>query len=247
MTPTVALIHATPAAMAPARDAFADRFPQARVWNLLDDLLISQAQEAGEVTSPLRARMERLIEHAITGGADAVLLTCSMYGPVAHEVVASAGVPVLASDDALFAAVAELRPRRVAVLGPIQAGVDDTVARLRAHLGDDRAEVTGVVVEGAARAASAGNLPELERLVTAVARAVERSADVIVLGQFSLSPAAAAVAAAVSVPVLSPPHLAADALHSRLDTTRPDTTRPDTTRPDTTRPDTTRPDTTEES
>ena len=40
------------------------------------------------------------------------MLTCSMYGPVAHEVVASAGVPVLASDDALFAAVAELRPRR---------------------------------------------------------------------------------------------------------------------------------------
>ena len=47
MTPTVALIHATPAAMAPARDAFADRFPQARVWNLLDDLLISQARRRG--------------------------------------------------------------------------------------------------------------------------------------------------------------------------------------------------------
>jgi aspartate/glutamate racemase len=219
MTPTVALIHATPMAMAPARAAFADRFPQARLWNLLDDLLISQAQEAGAVTSPLRARMERLIEHAISGGADAVLLTCSMYGPVAHDVVGSAGVPVLASDDALFAAVTELRPRRVAVLGPNRAGLDDTVARLRSHLGADKAEITAVVVEGAAGAASAGDLAELERLVTAVARAVERNADVIVLGQFSLSPAARTAAEAVSVPVLSPPHLAADALHARLDTT----------------------------
>jgi predicted nucleotidyltransferase len=219
MTPTVALIHATPMAMAPARAAFADRFPQARLWNLLDDLLISQAQEAGAVTSPLRARMERLIEHAISGGADAVLLTCSMYGPVAHDVVGSAGVPVLASDDALFAAVTELRPRRVAVLGPNRAGLDDTVARLRSHLGADKAEITAVVVEGAAGAASAGDLAELERLVTAVARAVERDADVIVLGQFSLSPAARTAAEAVSVPVLSPPHLAADALHARLDTT----------------------------
>jgi aspartate/glutamate racemase len=217
--PTVALIHATPAAMAPARAAFADRFPQARVWNLLDDLLIGQAQEAGSVTAPLRRRMERLIDHAVSGGADAVLLTCSMYGPVAHYVGRSSSVPVLASDDALFDAVAGYRPRRVAVLGPVQAGVDDTVARLRAHLADDGADVTGVVVEGATRAAAAGDLAELERLVTAVARAVERTADVIVLGQFSLSPAAAAVAAAVSVPVLSPPHLAAEALHSRLDTT----------------------------
>jgi aspartate/glutamate racemase len=218
MTPTVALIHATPMAMAPARDAFGDRFPQARLWNLLDDLLISQAQEAGAVTSPLRVRMERLIEHAISGGADAVLLTCSMYGPVAHDVVESAHVPVLASDDALFAAVAGQRPRRVAVLGPNRAGLDDSVARLRSHLGADAAEVTAVVVEGAAGAASAGDLAELERLVTAVARTVEGSADVIVLGQFSLSPAAGAVAAAVSVPVLSPAHLAAEALQASLET-----------------------------
>jgi hypothetical protein len=79
--PTVALIHATPAAIGPARMAFSERFPRATVWNLLDDLLISQAQSAGGLTPALRGRMERLIEHAVAGGADAVLLTCSMYGP----------------------------------------------------------------------------------------------------------------------------------------------------------------------
>jgi len=216
MTPTVALIHATPAAMAPARAAFADRFPEATTWNLLDDLLISQAQEAGTVTSALRRRMERLIDHAVGGGADAVLLTCSMYGPVAHDVGRDAPVPVLASDDALFDAVAAQRPARVAVLGPVATGVDDTVARLQVHLGDAAVELSGLVVEGAASAASRGDQAELERLVTAAALRVEPTADVIVLGQFSLSPATAAAAAAVSVPVLSPPHLAAEILHSRL-------------------------------
>lgn len=216
--PTVALIHATPAAMAPARAAFADRFPQARVWNLLDDLLISEAQEAGSVTAPLRRRMERLIDHAVSGGADAVLLTCSMYGPVAHDVGRSTSVPLLASDDALFAAVAAYDPERVAVLGPVQAGVDDTVARLRSHLGNGAADVVGQVVEGAASAAAAGDAVALEQLVAAAARSVEPNADVIVLGQFSLSPAAGAAGAAVSVPVLSPPHLAAEALHTLLET-----------------------------
>jgi hypothetical protein len=221
MTPTVALIHATPAAMGPARDAFADRFPQARVWNLLDDLLVSQAEEAGSITPGLRGRMAGLIDHAVRGGADAVLLTCSMYGPVAHDAAGASSVPLLASDDALFAAVAERRPQRVAVLGPIRAGVDDTVARLRAHLGDDAAEVTGRMVDGAGRATAAGNLAELERLVVAAALAAEPDADLIVLGQFSLSPATQAAAAAVPVPVLSPPHLAAEALSARLATAEP--------------------------
>jgi hypothetical protein len=214
-TPTVALIHATPAAMGPARTAFAERFPHARLWNLLDDLLISQADEAGSITPPLRRRMERLIEHALDGGADGVLLTCSMYGPVAHD-VPSGDRPVLASDDALFARVVEHRPERVAVLGPLRAGVDDTVTRLRRYLDDGAVTVEGTVVEGAAAAAGAGNLPLLEERLLRAAREAEQSADVIVLGQFSITPAAPAVAAALSVPVLSPPHLAADVLRSRL-------------------------------
>ena len=213
--PTVALIHATPAAMAPARTAFADRFPAARLWNLLDDLLIGEAEAAGGITPALHRRMERLIGHAVDGGADAVLLTCSMYGSVAHDLAPGRPVPVLASDDALFARVAEHGPATVAVLGPIAAGVDDTVARLVAHLGPS-VDVAGTVVAGAAAAAAAGDLARLEELITAAGRTAEQTADVVVIGQFSLTPAARAVAAAVSVPVLSPPHLAADVLRDRL-------------------------------
>jgi aspartate/glutamate racemase len=214
-TPTVALIHATPAAMAPARAAFAEKFPQARLWNLLDDLLISQAEEAGQITPPLRRRMERLIEQARDGGADAVLLTCSMYGSVAHDVAAT-DAPLLASDDALFASVTALTPRRVAVLGPVAAGVQDTVRRLREHLDDATIAVEGRVVDGAAAAAAAGDLASLQARMIEAARSVERDVDVIVIGQFSLTPAASAVAEAVSVPVLSPPHLAAEALRAQL-------------------------------
>ena len=109
--PTVALIHATPAAMRPARAAFADRFPEARLWNLLDDLLITEAEAAGGLTPPLRHRMRTLIRHAVDGGADAVLLSCSMYGQVAIDEATSYPVPVLPSDQALFEAVrSEITP-----------------------------------------------------------------------------------------------------------------------------------------
>jgi Asp/Glu/hydantoin racemase len=223
--PTVALVHATPAAMAPARTAFAERFPQARLWNLLDDRLIVEAEAAGGLTPALRHRMHTLIRHAVDGGADGVLLSCSMYGPVAVEVAAGYPVPVLASDQALFDTVAEYAARRdrhpgsatrVAVLGPIRAGVDDTVARLRDRLASSAAAVTGTVVDGVHDAD--GDPHRLAQLVVDAARRVERSADVIVLGQFSISPAQPAVQAAVNVPVLSPTHLAADVLRARLAT-----------------------------
>jgi Asp/Glu/hydantoin racemase len=218
--PTVALVHATPAAMQPAREAFADRFPEARVWNLLDDLLIIQAEAAGGLTSALRARMRSLIRHAIDGGADAVLLSCSIYGEVAIEEAATYSLPVLPSDQALFEAVrfeiARSGARRIGVLGPIRAGVDDTVARLGDWLGAQELRISGVVVDGVREAAAAGDQARLEQLVADEAQRIAPDTDVVVLGQFSISPAQPAAQAAVSVPVLSPPHLAADVLRDRL-------------------------------
>lgn len=222
-SPTVALIHAAPSAMPPARAAFAERFPRARVWNLLDDLLITDAEAAGGLTPSLRQRMHTLIRHALDGGADAVLLSCSMYGPVAVEATTRHPRPVLASDQALFDAVAaqvdRRGARRIAVLGPIRAAVDDTVARLRERLDEEReiaVTITGSVVDGVREAAASGDRAVLERLVVDEARRAEQGADVIVLGQFSISPAQPAAQAAVTVPVLSPPHLAADVLRDRL-------------------------------
>ncbi|WP_111766010.1 aspartate/glutamate racemase family protein [Nakamurella deserti] len=215
---TVALIHATPAAMAPGQAAFADRFPEATVWNLLDDLLITQANDAGGVTEPLAGRMRTLINHAIAGGADGVLLSCSMYGPVTGTVTPVPAIPVLGSDEALFAAVTDLRPAHVTVLGPMQTPVNDTVERLRSYLRSRglTPEISGAVVAGAVQATTAGDREGLEAAVVAAARAAEDGTDVIVLGQFSLAPAAAATAAAVRIPVLSPPQLAADVLRSQL-------------------------------
>ena len=43
------------------------------------------ADAAGGLTPALRDRMSTLIRYAVDGGADAVLLSCSMYGPVARR------------------------------------------------------------------------------------------------------------------------------------------------------------------
>nr|MDT0659760.1 hypothetical protein [Micromonospora sp. DSM 115978] len=209
--PTVALIHGTPTAMSPAREAFTELFPDARLWNLLDDRLISDADAAGGLTPGLTERMRTLIEYAVANGADTALLTCSMYGPAANG--AQWPVPVYASDQAMFDRVRVLRPARIAVLGPLPAGVADTVNRLRA-LGPGT--IDGITVDGTLAASRGGDLDRLRDLLVGAARQVAAEVDAIVLGQYSISPAAAAVSAAVPVPVLSPAHLAARAVRAAL-------------------------------
>ena len=131
-------------------------------------------------------------------------------------------MPVLASDQALFVVAEHVtchdrhsgRAGGWRCSGRSGRAVDDTVARLRGQLAGEEVAVTGTVVDGVH--AAAGDLPQLVPLVVDAARRVEPSADVIVLGQFSISPAQSAVQAAVDVPVLSPTHLAADVLRARL-------------------------------
>jgi Asp/Glu/hydantoin racemase len=214
--PTVALVHATPAAMAPAVAAFGERFPEAGLWHLLDDRLVSDAERAGGLVPPLRRRMLSLIGHAVAGGADGVLLTCSMYGPVARLATQLWDLPVAGSDEAMYARVAAERPARVAVLGSLETAVADSRERLRQALADGGTEVVGVLCPGAAAAATVGDGAALLASLRSAAEPLAREVDLFLLGQYSLSPAQAGLQAALEVPVWSPPHVAADVLARRL-------------------------------
>lgn len=158
--------------------------------------------------------MATLISYAIDGGADAVQLSCSMYGPVATEVATSYAVPVVPSDDAMFAHVAEARPQRIGVLGSLESAAADSARRLRAYLaeGSVTADLDHGAVSGAAAAADRGDQAELESLLLEAGTELAHRVDVIVLVQYSIAPALPAMADAISVPVLSPPHMAASAL-----------------------------------
>jgi hypothetical protein len=214
----VALISATPAAIHPAEAAFRRTFPSAVLWNLLDDRLLAEADERGGLDAELHDRMGRLIDHAIAGGAAGVLMTCSMYAPVAHA-YSTGPTPVLAPDDAAFERIAELGPPRVLVVGSLPNPLQDSCNRLRATLESRGAsvEVTGVVAEGAFEAAVAG---DTERIVESIQTAIEAHGGTddapVFLAQYSLAPAAGAVADRLCVEVITGPDSAAVLLRARL-------------------------------
>ncbi|MGN9785342.1 aspartate/glutamate racemase family protein [Nonomuraea sp. ZG12] len=214
MSLTVAIVNATPASIQPATDGLDEGFPEATAWHLLDDRLVTEADAAGGLTPPLTRRMLALIDHAVRGGAGAVLLSCSMYGPAAELARRLHDVPVTGSDEAMFAHVARHRPGRVLVLGSLSSAAADSARRLEnAAYG---VEAHAVAAPGAAAAAAARDWPGL---TDALARAAEPrlgQVDLVLLGQYSISPVHAELARRLGVEVLSPPLMAARALREAL-------------------------------
>lgn len=217
--PVIALVSAVPAAIAPATNAFAGEYPEASVWNILDDRLLVDADVRGGVTAELDERMARLIRHAAIEGADGILLTCSIYGSVAHRLAAEIGVPLMAPDDALFAAVADGGFASVLLLSPAAGPLEDSSERLTEHLRGAGVSTTvaGTAVDGAADAARSGDLDRLVGLLESAYRARAGSVDAVVLGQYSLSPAAEELSVRIGIPVLAGPGRAARALRSLIE------------------------------
>ena len=212
----VALISATPVAIPPATEALAGQLPGTRVWNLLDDRLLQDAADAGGITEPLADRMRRLIGHAVDAGADGILLTCSMYGPVAQET--SASIPVLAPDEAAFAEAGSGAYRTVLVVASLESALADSVQRFEDSVAaaGRQVSVRGLAVPAAKDAAAGGDPSALAGVLIDACRSQLDGVDAILLAQYSLAPAQTELQAALDVPVISGPRSAAVALGERL-------------------------------
>ncbi|MDV3123941.1 hypothetical protein M1247_03345 [Mycobacterium sp. 21AC1] len=217
--PLIAAVHNTTASIAPLRGALAHELPGAVLWNLMDDRLGADADDAGGLDPRLRNRMLDLIRHGVNGGADAVLIACSMYGEVRAIAEKLLTTPVFASDSDMISEIAASAPRRVAVLASLQGSAADSTARITAALADTSstsAEVLPVFCRGAADAAERA---DISALVEAFATELDHTGgefDLVCIAQYSLSPAAAALADKIGVPVISPPRSAARAIAHRL-------------------------------
>lgn len=214
--PRVALISATTSAIAPATAAFAQEFPEARLWNVLDDRLLADAEDSAGVTPELVRRMERLIGYAVAGGADGILLTCSQYGFVSR--IVDTPVPVEAPDDASFADVLARGLRSVLVVASLRSALDDTLARLEAAVAaaGTRLRLDGIREPNAVALLAAGKPAQLASELAAAVQGRARRPDAVLLAQYSLAPAAEILQTMIGRPVLSGPVSAAKRLRARL-------------------------------
>jgi aspartate/glutamate racemase len=206
--PRIALIHATPVAIEPIKEALAVAWPEAEAINILEDSLSPDLAAAGELTEGLTERIVDLALYARKIGSDGILYTCSSFGPAIEKVAGLMDIPVLKPNEAMFEAAIRRggRTAMIATFKPAQASMEvefkDEAQRL-----SPEATITTFVVEPAMTALRAGDAETHNRLVAEKARDLA-DYDAIVLAHFSTSRAAAAVRSVTDIPVLTSPDAA---------------------------------------
>ena len=212
----IALIHATPAAVDPIKDAFADAWPEPDLVNLLDDSLSRDRALTAELTDGIFSRFAALGSYAVSLGADAILFTCSAFGPAIERVARSVRMPVLKPNEAMFTEAIAIGGS-IGMLATFEPSITSMSEEFeeQAKRAGSSATLKSVLVPGAMAALQAGQREKHDALVTAAAARLT-GCTAIMLAQFSMAPAAAGLRRQTSVPVLTSPASAVSALKGRL-------------------------------
>jgi len=206
----IALIHALKHSLAPIEASFARLWPQAILMNLLDDSLSADLARDGCLTPRMTDRFLALGHYAASTGADAILFTCSAFGPCIDAVARELSpMPVLKPNQAMIEQAVS-RGHRIGLLSTFPP----TLVSMPTEF-PDAVELVPKLADGALAALDRGDRAEHDRLVAHASRDL-RDCDLIALAQYSMAPAASLVAEATRLPVLTTPDSAVTKLKGLL-------------------------------
>jgi Asp/Glu/hydantoin racemase len=193
--PRIGVVHALYDSIRPIETAFAEGWPEAETVSLYDQSLYADFDRHRRITEAIRRRVATLLALSVESGARAVLFSGSLFGEAVIAARVGLGVPVLTAYEALiedaFAA-----GRRLGLLTTAAGTGELMEADIAAYaagqgIGDHRLETR--FVEGAMEALRRGERDTHDALVARAAEDLE-GCDVLLLGQFSMAPAAARIA-----------------------------------------------------
>src|ERR1700675_257169 len=99
----ITLVHALKHSIAPIEASFGRLWPDANLMNLLDDSLSADVAREGRLTVAMTERFLLLGRYAALTGADAILFTCSAFGPCIEAVARQqAPMPALKPNEAMI-------------------------------------------------------------------------------------------------------------------------------------------------
>jgi Asp/Glu/hydantoin racemase len=206
----IALIHALKHSIQPIESSFARLWPEPQLMNLLDGSLSADLARDGRLTDAMTERFLALGRYVVSTGADAILFTCSAFGPSIEAVArAHAPMPVLKPNEAMIEEAAR-SGRKVGLLSTFPPTLVSMPREFPAAV-----ELVPKLAEGALAALDRGDRAEHDRLVVEASKDL-RDCDVVALAQYSMAPAASAVEQATGRPVLTTPDSAVSKLKQML-------------------------------
>ena len=210
MSRTLAVIHTSPTLTPLFTMLCAKHLPGVRLFHMVDESLIKDTIQHGELRRVSMRRLLKLLESAQDAGADAALVTCSSIGEAVRLGQSLMDIPVVRVDEAM-AEEAVRRGARIGVMATVRTTLEPTLALLRdkaAAAGHD-VELVPCLCDGAFEAVLAGDTATHDAILSQALREDMRGVDVIVLAQASMARVVEAMAPGdLAAPVLSSPELA---------------------------------------
>ena len=195
----ITLIHALKHSIAPIEASFGRLWPDASLMNLVDESLSTDLARDGRLTEAMTERFLELGRYAAGTGADAILFTCSAFGPCIEAVArAHAPMPVLKPNEAMIEQ-ATVQGRKIGLLSTFPPTLASMPPEFPASI-----EIVPKLAGGALAALDRGDRAEHDRLVMEASKEL-RDCDLIALAQYSMAPAATLVAEATGRPVFTTP------------------------------------------
>ena len=215
-SPKIYLIHAADVAMAPIMASFRAHWPEARTVNLLEDALMNDLAQDGRLTDAMIERFVHIGHYCVKAAADAILFTCSAFGPAIEECRRQVAIPVLKPNEAMYEQLVA-KSGTVGLLATFQPSLPSMLAEIAAYAKKQGTQVTvrAQLVEGAL-AALQDDRPDDHHELIAAAAAKQQACDAIALAQFSMAPAKVMAARRTATPILTTPDSAVAKLKSML-------------------------------
>jgi len=185
---TLGLIH-TSATLIPVFQELCKQYlPGVNTFNIVDDSLVKNIRERGELTSAIAKRVADYVASAEDSGADYILVTCSSIGAAVEAAAVNVKVPVLRVDQPM-ADMAVQTGRRIGVVATLPTTLEPTanLVKRRAALAGKEIELTSKLCEGAFDALMSGDTVTHDALVADALRDLSKQVDVILLAQASMA------------------------------------------------------------
>lgn len=215
---TVGLVHTSATLVPVFQQLCREHLEGVKVFNIVDDSLISQVIAGGGLSAPIARRVVHHIESAESAGADHILVTCSSIGAAVEAAAGLSGVPVLRVDQPM-ADLAVRTGSRIGVIAtlPTTLGPTADLVERRAAAAGRKIELVSRLCEGAFEALMGGDPQRHDRMVAEALKELSVEVDVIVLAQASMARVAEALPESEKpVPVLASPLLAVKHLATLL-------------------------------
>lgn len=207
---TLTFLHTSPVHVPTFTDLIDKLAPDIQVQHIVDESLLQEAVQAGEITPALAQRIEHTIRSAQEDGASVVLCTCSTIGGCAETTQLENGVVIRVDRPMAEKAVETGQRIIVAATLPSTLGPTTDLILNAAQQAGKEVQIIELLCASAWAKFEQG---DQQGYVADVAHHLQQATpqgDVIVLAQASMA-GAADLCPNVSIPILSSPRLGLEA------------------------------------